>query len=67
MDLGLGLEDVLKVLEEGRDFPRKRVEGVFEKCLDAGSETLKVVVAESFQESTKQNVFVVIHVARVKR
>lgn len=66
LHLRLSLEDVLAVLEEGRDFPgKKRKSGVAERCLGRKDGSIKVVAAESLQYSTNEWVWIVIHVKKV--
>ena len=62
----LGQHDILGVLELGMETVAKRTTGVVEKCLQKKQGLLKVVVAESFDYSSKQVVWTVIHVAIIK-
>ncbi len=63
---GLGTHDILEVLENGEETGVKRAAGVKEKCLLKTEGLLKVVVAESFDYSSKQVAWVVIHLALIK-
>jgi len=68
LQLAMSLEDVVEVLEYGHAFPgKKRKPEVHERCLDRKGGSIKVVVAESFQYSTKECVWIVVHVKKVGR
>jgi len=55
------LYDVVGVLEEGYDAPRKRKAGTIEKWLDKGGKTFNAVVAQDYNEILKEDCWVLIH------
>ena len=65
--LGLGLDDVLEVLESGFHCAiGKRKTGVLEICLRRGGKVLRVVVAEAmagYPSGEKEEIYYVIHVS----
>ncbi len=64
---GLSPDDVIEVLDNGYDFPRKqRREGIYEKCLRKGCEIIKVVVAESYSFDIKETVWAVVKIMVVR-
>ncbi|MEK6953799.1 MAG: hypothetical protein AABX01_02245 [Candidatus Micrarchaeota archaeon] len=54
-------EDLGQILHEGME-SRQRKEGVHEFELKKGGRIRKIVIAESFQYSTKEMIWAVIHV-----
>ena len=61
------LDDVLVILEQGYDAPRKRKDGVIERWLDKGDKTFNVVVARNYNEIMKEPCWVLIHVGKFTR
>ena len=59
--------DILEVLEIGETLPTKRKQGITEKCIKKKEGLLKIVVCESFEYSSKKEVFVIIHIALIKK
>ncbi|MBU2561329.1 MAG: hypothetical protein KKD17_03450 [Nanoarchaeota archaeon] len=64
---GKDLHDVIKVLEEGHDAPRKRKAGTIEKWLDRGNKTFNVVVAKDYNEVRREECWVLIHFGKFTR
>ena len=64
MKHGCDLYDTLKVLEEGKDSPRKRKRGVIEKWLARGKKTYEAIIASGYDEITKEKVWKLIHFGR---
>jgi hypothetical protein len=64
MKHGLTLLDAVEVLERGHDAPRKRKKGTVEKWLDKGNKTWNAVVARDYNESMKEDCWVLIHFGR---
>jgi hypothetical protein len=61
------LYDVVIILEEGYDAPRKRKEGTIEKWLDKGNKTFNVVIAKDYDETMKEDCWVLIHFGKFTR
>lgn len=59
--------DVLRILEEGYDAPRKRKSGTIEKWLDKGTKTYNAVIAGDYDETMREEVWVLIHFGRFTR
>ena len=55
------LYDVVRILEEGYDAPRKRKTGTIERWLDKGNKTFNVVIAKDYDEIMKEDCWVLIH------
>lgn len=55
------LYDVVQILEEGYDAPRKREKGTIEKWLDKGNKTFNVVTVKDYDEIMKEDCWVLIH------
>ncbi len=53
--------DVVKILEEGIDAPRKRKEGTIEKWLNKGSKTWNAVIVKDYHEILREECWVLIH------
>ncbi len=61
--LGLGLDDVVDILENGFDCARsKRAAGTIEKCFRKGKRLIKVVVVDYSSREYRENVWLVTHV-----
>ncbi len=67
MKEGKTLHYVADVLELGYDAPRKRKRGTVEKWLDRGKKTYNAVIAESYREQTKEQIWVLIHFGKFTR
>jgi hypothetical protein len=65
--LGLELNDVKTVLEDGTETKRKREKNVIEKTLARKDCSIKVVVVESFSIALKEDCWLIVHVGSVKR
>lgn len=61
------LYDVVTILEEGYDAPRKRKKGTIEKWLDRGNKTFNVVIAKDYDEIMKEDCWVLIHFGKFTR
>ena len=59
--------DVVKVLENGYDAPRKRKEGTIEKWLDKGKKTYNAVIVKDYHEILKEDCWVLIHFGKFSR
>ncbi len=65
--LGKDLNDVIKVLEQGHDAPRKRAKGTIEKWLGRGNKTYNVVIVKDYHRLLNEDVWVVIHFGKFAR
>lgn len=61
------LHDVLGILENGYDAPRKRKTGTIEKWIDKGKKTYNAVVVGDYDDLTKEKVWVLIHFGKFTR
>lgn len=61
------LQDVVLILKEGYDAPRKRKEGTIEKCLNKGNKTFNVVIAKDYDGTMKEDCWVLIHFGKFTR
>lgn len=61
------LYDVVQILEEGGDAPRKRKEGTIEKWLNKGSKTFNAVIVKDYNEIMKEDCWVLIHFGKFTR
>ena len=59
--------DVLEILEDGCDAPRKRKEGTIEKWLGKGKKTYNAVIVKGYDETMKEEVWVLIHFGKFTR
>jgi hypothetical protein len=64
MKLGMSLEDVKVVLDEGITAPRKRAKGTIEKWLQVGKKTYNAVVVQEYHEVLKEEVWLLVHFGR---
>ena len=55
------LIDVVQILEDGYDCPRKRKAGTIEKWLDKGNKTYNAVIVKDYDEILKEGCWVLIH------
>lgn len=69
MELNMILDEAVVVLEKGHDCARSaRAAGAFERCLDRGKKTLKVVAVESVRRHPEeQEVWLITHVGLTGR
>ena len=58
---GKTLYDVVTILDEGYDAPRKRKPETIEKWLNLGNKTFNVVIAKDYDEIMKEDCWVLIH------
>lgn len=58
---GKTLHDIVFILEHGYNAPRKRKPNTIEKWLDKGRKTHNAVIAKSYDEIQKEDVWVLIH------
>jgi len=61
------LYGVVEILEKGYDAPRKRKEGTIEKWLDKGKKTFNAVIAKDYDETLKEDCWVLIHFGKFTR
>lgn len=64
---GETLYDVLEILEEGYDAPRKRKSGTIERWLKKGRKTYNAVVVKDYDEIVEEDVWVLIHFGKFTR
>lgn len=65
---GYDLFDVLDILDQGYDCPKsKRAKNIIEKCFDKSGKTIRVVIAESYNFSTDNEVWVITHFGITKK
>lgn len=61
------LLDVVKILGQGYDAPRKRKAGTIEKWLDRGNKTFNVVLVKDYDEIMKEDCWVLVHCGKFTR
>ncbi|MFH1506631.1 MAG: hypothetical protein ABIE94_06645 [archaeon] len=61
MQEGTDLSDVLDILENGYESPRKRKRGTVEKWLNRGNKTYNAVIVKDYYETNKEEVWLLIH------
>lgn len=71
-DLEMAYEDLdlwqlKELLEISRPCGKRRRTGITEICTEKGKRSYKIVLAESFQFSSRELIFLVIHVKSVSR
>ena len=59
--------DVVEILENGYDAPRKRKQGTIEKWLDKGKKTYNAVIVKDYHEILKEDCWVLIHFGKFSR
>ena len=59
--------DVVEILENGYDAPRKRKHGTIEKWLDKGKKTYNVVIVKDYHEILKEDCWVLTHFGKFSR
>ena len=67
MQEGKTVYDVVEILENGYDAPRKRKQGTVEPWLDKGKKTYNVVIAKDYHEILKEDCWVLIHFGKFSR
>lgn len=58
---GKALSDVLNVLENGEDAPRKRKKGTIERWLHKRKKTYNAVIIKDYNEQMREEVWVLVH------
>lgn len=61
MQEGKTIYDVVEILENGYDAPRKRKSGTIEKWIDKGKKTYNVVIVKDYNEILKEDCWVLTH------
>lgn len=61
------LRDVIEILEQGYDAPRKRKTGTIEKWLNEGRKVFNVVIIKSYDEIMKEECWVLVHFGKFTR
>lgn len=64
---GKTLYNIIKILEEGYDAPRKRKQNTIEKWFNKGNKTFNVVIAKDYDEIMKEDCWVLIHFGKFTR
>ncbi|HLD18628.1 MAG TPA: hypothetical protein VJB90_01300 [Candidatus Nanoarchaeia archaeon] len=67
MHEGKTIYDVIEILEEGQDAPRKRKQGTIEKWLNKGKKTYNAVIVKDYHEILKEDCWVLIHFGKFSR
>ena len=67
MQEGKTIYDVVEILENGYDAPRKRKEGTIEKWLNKGKKTYNAVIVKDYYEILKEDCWVLIHFGKFTR
>ena len=67
MQEGKTIYDVVEILEEGYDAPRKRKQGTIEKWIDKGKKTYNAVIVKDYHEILKEDCWVLIHFGKFTR
>ena len=67
MQEGKTIYDVIEILENGYDAPRKRKQGTIEKWLDKGKKTYNAVIVKDYHEILKEDCWVLIHFGKFSR
>ena len=61
------LFDVVEILGQGYDAPRKRKEGTIEKWMDKGNKTFNAVIVQDYNEVMMEDCWVLIHFGKFTR
>ena len=64
---GMTVYDVVEILEEGYDAPRKRKKDTIEKWKDKGNKTYNAVVVKDYNEIMKEEIWILIHFGKFTR
>ena len=67
MQEGKTVYDVVEILENGYDAPRKRKSGTIEKWLNKGKKTYNAVIVKDYHEILKEDCWVLIHFGKFNR
>ena len=67
MQEGKTVYDVVEILENGYDAPRKRKSGTIEKWLNKGKKTYNAVIVKDYHEILKEDCWVLIHFGKFSR
>ena len=67
MHEGKTIYDIVEILENGYDAPRKRKEGTIEKWKDKGNKTYNAVIVKDYHEILKEECWVLIHFGKFTR
>ena len=67
MQEGKTIYDVVEILENGYDAPRKRKQGTIEKWLDKGKKTYNAVIVKDYHKILKEDCWVLIHFGKFTR
>lgn len=67
MQEGKTIYDVVEILENGYDAPRKRKKGTIEKWMNKGKKTYNVVIVKDYHEIVKEDCWVLIHFGKFTR
>ena len=67
MQEGKTIYDVVDILENGYDAPRKRKQGTIEKWIDKGKKTYNAVIVQDYHEILKEDCWVLIHFGKFTR
>ncbi len=64
---GKSVHDVVEILEQGHDAPRKRKRNIIERWLDKGNKTFNAVIAKDYNDKSREECWVLIHFGRFTR
>jgi hypothetical protein len=67
MQEGKTIYDVVEILENGYNAPRKRKQGTIEKWLDKGKKTYNVVIVKDYHEILREDCWALIHFGKFSR
>ena len=67
MQEGKTIYDVVEILENGYDAPRKRESGTIEKWIGKGKKTYNAVIVKDYHEILKEDCWVLIHFGKFTR
>lgn len=65
--LGKSIDDVVEILEEGTDAPRKRSTGTIERWLIKGDKTFNAVIVKDYNCELHEYCWVLVHFGRFTR
>ena len=67
MQEGKTIYDVVEILENGYDAPRKRKSGTIEKWINKGKKTYNAVIVKDYHEILKEDCWVLVHFGKFSR
>lgn len=67
MQEGKTIYDVVEILENGYDAPRKRKSSTIEKWMNKGKKTYNAVIVKDYHEILKEDCWVLIHFGKFTR